>query len=206
MGMLRIGAFWHNLLVMDESGEELGPHMLALRPKQRLYVKAMLADPFGNPTEWSRMAGFSDASQGCKVMGHRLTHGDLGSRVLEAVREECARNLGTVGPVLAIGVMLQIARDPKHRRQLDAALALADRSGFHVRTEHHIRVTHVSDDRMYEIAKRMAAEWGIEEAKVLGGNAPAEGAKLIEGEIVAVEVGAEAMPAEANAVGCSVPT
>ena len=36
---------------------------------QRNYVKAMASAPFANPTEWCRMAGYSDKSQGGEGYG-----------------------------------------------------------------------------------------------------------------------------------------
>ena len=36
---------------------EYGPKMLALTELQRNYIKAQASAPFGNPTQWARMAG-----------------------------------------------------------------------------------------------------------------------------------------------------
>ena len=160
--------------------DEFGPCMQALSLKQRQYVLAMLSDPLGNPTLWARAAGYSDHMGRCRVTGHFNAHSDA---IEAAAREEAARHLNTVGPVLAIGVMLKIARDSGHKRQLDAAAMLADRSGFHMKTEHKVTVEHVADDRMLEIARRMAKELGVEEMRLVGGNSLAlEGAEVIEGE------------------------
>jgi hypothetical protein len=126
--------------------EEFGPLMAALTPLRRRYVLAMLSDPLGTPTEWARAAGYADngslgdnKKSGVRVQAHRLSHDD---GLKDAAREEARRHLDTIGPVLGIGVMFQIARDPKHKRQLEAAIALANRAGFHERTEHSVKVEH----------------------------------------------------------------
>ena len=153
---------------MDEP--EYGPKMLALTEKQRRYVLAMLSNPLSNPTQWARDAGYSDSSGAAKVIAHRNVHGPRSQAIMEAAQEEAARHLMTVGPVLAVGVMMQIARNPEHKRQLDAAVALADRSGFHVKTEHRVTVEHVDHARMLELARRWATELGVEEMKLVGSN------------------------------------
>ena len=172
-GALRVYGIGNFSTGMDEMDEEYGPCMRVLTAKQRQYVLAMLSDPLSTPAKWAREAGYSNHMDRCKVTGHYNAHND---RIEAAAREEAARHLNTVGPVLAIGVMLKIARDSGHKRQLDAAAMLADRSGFHMKTEHRVTVEHVADDRMLEIARRMAKELGVEEMKLVGGN-------VIEGEV-----------------------
>lgn len=167
--------------------QPFGPKMLALTEKQRRYVLAMLSDPLGNPTVWSRAAGYSDHKERCKVQGHYLSHDE---RIKEAAREEARRHLDTIGPVLGIGVMMQIARTKGHKKQLEAAIALANRAGFHEKTEHKVTVEHIDDARMLEFAERLAAELGVDRAKLVGGNVA--GLPMIEGE--AQEVAGERAP------------
>jgi phage terminase small subunit len=151
--------------------------MASLTPKQRRWVLAMLSDPLGNPTEWAKAAGYSDTGGGAKVAAFHNAHNE---RLKEAAREEARRHLDTIGPVLGIGVMFQIARDPRHKRQLDAAIALANRAGFHEKTEHTMKVEHRVDTQELEaLARRLAAELGLTPAQLLGGS---PGVKQIEGE------------------------
>ena len=150
--------------------------MAALTEKQRRYVLAMLSDPLGMQSDWARAAGYDTKDPvALRVTAHRTAHNE---GVKEAAREEARRHLDTIGPVLGIGVMFQIAKDPKHKRQLDAAIALANRAGFHERTEHKVTVEHVDDQRLLVIAEKLAAELGTSAAKLIG-NSP-----VIEGEVV----------------------
>ena len=175
-----VGGWRDNRITMDgDRIQEFGPKMAALTDKQRRYVLAMLSDPLGNPSVWARAAGYSDHLQAAKVRGHYLSHDD---RIMEAAQEEARRHLDTIGPVLGIGVMMQIARTKGHKRQLDAAMALTDRVGFHAKSEHKV----VHEDRtgaaLEERLRRAAALLGIDPAQLLGVNAAP--AKQIEGEVV----------------------
>src|SRR5712691_1663658 len=103
---------------MTDDLREFGPKMQALTEKQRLYVLAMLSDPLGNPTAWARAAGYSDHLDRARVSGHINSHNDA---IMEAAQEEARRHLHTIGPILAVGVMMQIARNKDHKDQLRAA-------------------------------------------------------------------------------------
>lgn len=171
--------------------QSFGPKMTALTEKQRGYVLAMLTDPLGNPTAWARAAGYADGGPKSALIrktAHYLAHDD---RIMEAAQEEARRHLNTIGPVLGIGVMMQIARSKGHKQQLAAAQALANRAGFHETSEHKVTVDH--NDRtgsaMIERIKQVAALLGVDAGKLLGVNASDEVEKidmplLIEGEVV----------------------
>jgi hypothetical protein len=169
---------------MDEVDlQQFGPKMSALTEKQRRYVLAMLSDPLGNPTGWARAAGYADGGPKSALIrktAHYLAHDD---RISEAAQEEARRHLDTIGPVLGIGVMMQIARTKGHKKQLDAAMALADRTGFHAKSEHKVSVEH-RDRTGAALEARLrsaAALLGLDPAVLLGVNAAP---KLIEGEVV----------------------
>jgi phage terminase small subunit len=155
-----------------------GPAMEALTPLQRGFVLAMLADPLATPTEWARAAGY-DQDGSDRVAGHRLSRNPK----IEAAATELARaHLNTFGPVLGIGVMMMIARNSEHRDQLKAAAMLANRSGFHEKTEAIMSVMH-SDRRGAALEGRiraLAETLGVDADRLLGTNAP----KQIEGEVV----------------------
>lgn len=158
-----------------------GPKMAALTEKQRGYVLAMLASPFGNPTQWARTAGYSDVKEGAKVRAHGLAHDP---RIAEAADEVARQHLGTMGPVLGLAVAIRIAKNPKHPKQLRAAEMLLNRVGLHEKTEHLVTVDHsVNAAGMVERIKAAAALLGVDAAALLGGNTP-EPLKLIEGEVV----------------------
>lgn len=166
--------------------EGYGPKMGALTEKQRRYVLAMLSDPLGNPTAWARAAGYSDVKEGAKVRGHHLAHDD---RITEAAQEEAQRHLLTVGPVLAVGVMMRIARTKGHKDQLRAAEALANRAGLHEVSEQRVNVTKTDRTGAAMIARirELARGLGLDEAQLLGANAAPALPLVIEE--VAVEPG-----------------
>lgn len=158
-----------------------GPKMAALTEKQRGYVLAMLASPFGNPTQWARTAGYSDVKDGAKVRAHHLAHDP---RIAEAADEVARQHLGTMGPILGLAVAMRIAKNPKHPKQLRAAEMLLNRVGLHERTEHLVTVEHgMNAEGVVARIKAAAAALGVDPATLLGGNTP-EPLKVIEGEVV----------------------
>jgi phage terminase small subunit len=163
---------------MNEEIEGYGPAMRALTEKQQRYVLAMLADPFGNATQWARAAGYSDKSEGAKVAAFHNAHNPL----IEAAANEVARQyLGTMGPVLGVAVAMRIARDAKHPKQLRAAEMLLNRVGLHEKTEHHV-VTHGGGGDILQRITDAASLLGVDPAALLGANTPVP-MKVIEGTV-----------------------
>jgi phage terminase small subunit len=156
----------------DDDSTRWGPAMAELTEKQRQYVLAMASDPLGTATSWAKAAGYADdGSSMVRVTAHRLSHDP---RIKTAVYE-CARStIDSIGPMLGIAVMLKIARDNTHPKQLAAAIALANRSGFHETTEHvmHVQHTDRTGAAMIERIKELAGELGLDAARLLGANAP----------------------------------
>lgn len=161
--------------------------MRVLTEKQRAYVYAQLADPFGNPTRWARAAGYSDHMDRAKVSGHTLAHNP---KIEAAVQEFVRSVMNTRGALLGLAVTLKIAGNPRHPKQQQAALALMDRGGLPAMTEQRIAVRHTDQTgaAMVERIRALAQALGIDPAVLLGSNAPAD-VKLIEG--AAVEVSRE---------------
>jgi hypothetical protein len=150
-----------------------GPAMAALTDKQRLYVLAMAADPFGNPSQWAREAGYSTHMGQDRIRGHELSHNPAIER---AVREYAGTALGTLGPMLAAAGLLRIARKPDHPDHLKALTAIANRVGMNETTEHKVRVEH-TDLTGQALLNRIAAlanKHGLDAAKLLGANVPHE--------------------------------
>jgi hypothetical protein len=170
----------------DDVEPRWGPAMSDLTELQRRFVLAMASDPLGNPTQWARDAGYSDKSDAAKVTGHRLSHDQ---RIKIAINE-CARStLDSVGPMLGIAVMLKIARDNTHPKQLAAAIALANRSGFHETTEHvmHVQHTDRTGAAMIERIKELAGELGLDAARLLGANAAVKPEMKVQPEMKVIE-------------------
>jgi phage terminase small subunit len=148
---------------------EYGPKMARLTELQRNYIKAQAAAPFANPTQWARMAGYSDHKRNAKVQAQRLKHDP---KLEAAAHEYAAHMMHRDGPVLAVAVMMRIARNDRHPRQLHAAEAIADRIGLHRLSEHRVKVEHSDEsaEAKVEKIKRIAALLGIPVASLLGGN------------------------------------
>lgn len=157
--------------------------MARLTEKQRNYIKAQASAPFGNPTHWAKLAGYSDKSSAAKVVAHYLAHDP---RIEEAAHEYASHLMHRDGPILAISVMMRIARNDKHPRQLQAAEAIADRIGLHRLSEHKIVVEHQSTEAMVARIKELAQKLGMDAEALLGANMKDVTPKQIEGEAAPV--------------------
>lgn len=168
---------------MDVGSEDFGPEMRKLTDLQRRFVLAMFSSPLSSATRWVKMAGFASSNDNVRrVTAHRLMHDP---KIGAAVQEFAGQHLSVVGPALSLGVMMKIARTKGHKDQLKAAAAIANRSGFHEKTEHHVTVDHrdQSGAAMVERIKELAKVMGVDAAQLLGANAVPP-MKLIEGERV----------------------
>ncbi len=162
----------------DVEALPIGPKMAALSVRQQKFAWAMAYGEW-NATEAARAAGYPDYHHGescyTRVQAHRLMHTPA---VLDAIEEATGSVLRALGP-LAVGAAKAILKDrshPAHARILETIL---DRSGYSAKTEHKVTVEHVDDGRLLELATRMAAELGVDRAKLIGGN-------VIEGEATEV--------------------
>lgn len=152
-------------------GLATGPAMMALTELQRRFVLAMVSDPFGNRKEWAKAAGYSDKSNGAKVVGFRLMHE---TPKVEAAITEVARSLMFCeAPVLAVAGLLKIARNERHPKQLRALETLANRTGLHELSESRIMVEHRSESTEAMVARirELAEKLGIDVSRLLGANA-----------------------------------
>jgi phage terminase small subunit len=150
------------------SDDDFGPAMRALTEKQRRFVIVYLEQPLRTPTSAARAAGYSSA--GSKVDAYRQMRNE---RVLAAIREELDKRFRS-DAVIGRAVLMEIALDKAHPQRLKAATALLDRGGFHSMSEQRISVTHtdMTHEGMVERIKELAAELGLDAAKLIGGNAP----------------------------------
>lgn len=147
--------------------EEFGPAMRALTEKQRQFVLAMAASPFGTAADWAREAGYSDSGEACKVRGSELTHNP---KVQAAVAEHGRSYLNAVGPIVAVTGMLKIAQDPKHKQHLQAIEMIANRVGLHEKVESHVTVEHkdMTGEALAARIKQLGAKYGLDTSKLLG--------------------------------------
>lgn len=154
------------LSIVIPGPKELGPKMLALRDdRERRFVWSMLYSP--NQTEAARLAGYSDAGDGCKVRGCILMQRQ---DILAALHEVGWKRLNGLA-LKSIHALEAIVDDKTHPKHLHAVLATLDRTGFAAMTEHKVTVEHTTNnEKMLGLARRLAAELGIDEAKLIGVN------------------------------------
>lgn len=165
---------------------ELGPSMLALNDRQRAFVRAVIAlgrNGVENYAEAARQAGYSDHMERCKVTGHTLSHD---ARIQAALFEEARKRINLAAAVVATPVAVEIAMnaelEPKDR--LRACEMLFNRGGMPAMTEHKVTVEHKQPRQMVDLAARLAAELGVDPARLIGVNRAA--APVLEGEYVEV--------------------
>jgi phage terminase small subunit len=156
-----------NLVIgLGMSDEDYGPKMAALSERQRAYIMAMLANPWGDPTKWAREAGYSDHLEAAKVRGHYLAKDP---RISAAAREHAVRYLTEDGVRMACAVLVVELGNPDAKIRVQAANSILDRGG--VTASHTLKVEHShSAADMEKIALRLAGELGIEPMKLIGGN------------------------------------
>lgn len=151
--------------------EDLGPCMQALVEKQRKFVFAWVRSGGVEPTKCARAAGYSDASEGCKVAAFRLLRSE---KVQAALREEADRTLNrhAVVAILGLGDLLNSENE---KIRLQAIENVLDRTGYGRKTFQDITVEH-TDGRSTD------ALLAALEAYAAGRRAP----KQIEGSASAV--------------------
>jgi len=72
---------------------EFGPKMRVLTEKQRAFVMAMVEFPNQTHADAARMAGYSDAGDGCKVRACNLLQD---KRIVEALQEQAGKKLWAI--------------------------------------------------------------------------------------------------------------
>jgi hypothetical protein len=151
--------------------DELGPAMLELDVRQRKFVLAYCAFPQASGQDLAAMAGYKEgvARQGWRSQASRLLRKP---EIIAAIHECLTKTYRGRGAAIAQDVMLTIAQDAKHPKQLQAALALADRGGFAAMLESRLTVEHRDQtsaaliERITMLAKRL----GVDPSKLLGGH------------------------------------
>jgi phage terminase small subunit len=156
--------------------EALGPKMLALRDDRRRRFAWLMACGEMNGAAAARTAGYSDVKLGAKVRASELMHDD---DVLAAIEEASRKVLRGLAP-LAIRAAREILEDSEHPQRARMIETLLDRTGHIAETRHTMTVEHSMDVKgLEELARRLAAETGVDAKRFLGTNAP-----VIEGTVV----------------------
>lgn len=167
-----------NELVLPENFI-LGPAMMKLTIKQRRFVIAVLQNSKFNNSEAARMAGYScENERSFGVIACRLIHNPR----IQAAIKELAENEIRSAAVVAMRGLIDIARNPTHKKHFDACRDILDRAD--VLLPEHKQTIRVEDNRtdavVIENVRRLALELGIDPQRVLGK------AGVIEGQFVEV--------------------
>lgn len=135
----------------------LGPKMLALNPRQRAFVIAMIETGQDNHTRCARMAGYYNGNDNAlRVTAFRLAHDD---KIQAAIVEQAGRRM-KAGTIMATSALLSIASNQMHKDQLRAAVEILNRTGLHAVSETKITHEHIMDDkqsiqRVVELARSL---------------------------------------------------
>lgn len=151
--------------------ECLGPKMQALPNDMQRKFAFLIA--LGNTQhKAAEGAGYSGKGRS-RITGSELMQSPL---VLDAVEEAARKVIRSLAP-LAIQRARAVLEDPKHPGHGRMIETILDRTGHFSRTEHKVTVEHTIDTAELEaLARRLAAEAGIDAARLIGSN------KVIEHE------------------------
>lgn len=144
--------------------------MLALNERQQKFVNLILSQGLMNYTR-AYMEAYGASYDVANANGTRLAHSPA---VLDAMHEEASKRL-KAGAALAVTVLTEIANDPTHKDRLRAATAIADRVGFHAKTEHEVTVKRPTDageviQQIIDVGKQLG--WSDDQIKnAIGHNA-----------------------------------
>lgn len=160
--------------VLDCIADDLGPAMQALTTMQRRFVVSLYELPPGRGClkNAAKRAGYGRGSNDktLRQISSALWNNE---KIRRAYQEVGYRYIGHTA-VAAIKAARELLFQPTHPDHLKACKLFIDR-GWPIETHSHqkIDVAHshafrVSDDEAVELAKRLAAELGVPEEKLLG--------------------------------------
>ena len=143
-----------------------GPAMLALNQRQREFVLAYLEHPTAKGHELVAMAGYTGQRKNRRETASRFLHAPA---IIAAINEVLGKTYRGRGAAVAQDVMLTIAGNPNHPKQLQAALALADRGGFGAVVESRLTVQDQTSEALIARITVLAKRLGINPTRLLGG-------------------------------------
>jgi hypothetical protein len=120
-----------------------------------------------------------------KVTAHELIHNPA---VEAAVLEVAKSMLGTVGPLLAARQLIKIASDSKHKHQMRAVEAIANRTGLPEVDQIEIKHTNLTGEALMNRLRDVAGRLGLDPEAVLSGEIRAQLPPPVALEAVEVEV------------------
>lgn len=154
-----------SLPILPPPPEEYGPAMQAINDRQQRFAIAFWQTD--NSSDAARLAGYEDNGTGAlKVTAHRLSHNP---KIIAAVKELAEAHLSVDGVKLGARVIMEIAVNPQHPKQFDAAKLLLGIGGISAAVEHkHDIKIEVSDREKVERLLALADVLGMTREQVLG--------------------------------------
>ena len=130
-------------LIERDVEDNIGPAMSALKPRQQLFVEALLDTGGDSATAAAAEAGYEGDSYGSlKVQAFRLMRSD---KILAALREESVKRM-MGATVVAVSQLVKLASNAvQEKDKLKAIEMILNRTGMQAISEHKVSVSH--DDR-----------------------------------------------------------
>lgn len=176
-------------LVVESKAEwgRYGPAMNALKHVEQAFLEAYLLAGGRNLKRLAAEAGLSYRDAWYLVRDQRF---------IDAMREEAQKRMGGAA-YLATEVVIEILDDPvaANKDKLAAAKMIFDRVGMHAKTEHTVKVEHVSAEEQIAKVRNLAAQLGLDAEEML----------VAAGVIVEAEYTVENAHANASSVPDEIP-
>ena len=140
-----------------ENWGELGPAMRVLNERQRLFIRALLAEKpgYGAATNAFRKAGYGKTSKAATQSkeAHKMLRDD---RIIAALAEEAKKVIRGIGHAEAVSALLNMVRSPEHRDHARAVDMIMRRVDPEV-NKYTVDVTHRVDDPDREALEEIRA-------------------------------------------------
>lgn len=170
-------------------GSTFGPYMAALPERERDFVMEYAMNGCNAIRAYQQVYPAIKHPATLNRRIDELMHED---RIVAAIREESHFRFGGMTSK-AIAVYREVLDDPMHKERVKVATAVLDRTGYGMKTEHHVVVEHKADDNeMLERAKLLALEMGMDPQRLIGYRpellAEVKPTDVIEGEFEEINI------------------
>src|SRR5664279_2066020 len=117
-----------HLIPADDSDDDLSPAMRELRPQERIFVRALFANPgHGAGAKAARAAGYGSKGGATNTPARSANRLFNRPRVIAAIAELTGQSLRSDGP-MAVHVTREIMADKNHKDRLKAARTVFERA------------------------------------------------------------------------------
>jgi len=152
-----------DLEVLDITEENCGPAMKVLTPLQRRFVLAIKAVGSGRWSRAAKIAGYQGDERTLAVTGHNLGHNPKVTAALVEIGGYTMQSIANEATAAVLSV-LEAPTQSKGALKLKAALAVLDRIGLGIKTEHTVNInkTETSTEKLiFEVRAQLAKNPGL---------------------------------------------